>query len=52
VKRLVRELQVQEIQRVWDEGIQSGPGHFQDLDELIQETERQNLPDKAHEDQR
>lgn len=52
MKRLVRQQQVQEIRRIWDEGIQSGPGRFHDLEELIQEAERRNLPGHAREDQR
>ena len=51
-KRLARQQRIQEILHLWEEGIQSGPGRFQDLDELIQEAERRNPPDNACEDQR
>lgn len=49
-KQLVRQQQLQEIRRLWDEGIQSGPGRFRDIDELIQEAERRYRANKASED--
>jgi antitoxin ParD1/3/4 len=52
VKRLVRQQQIEEVRRLWDEGIQGGPARFHDMEELIQEAERRNLPDHACEDQR
>jgi antitoxin ParD1/3/4 len=51
-KQMVRLQQLQEIRRLWNEGIQSGPGRFRDVEELIQEAERQYQADKAHEDRR
>lgn len=47
MKQLVRRQQIQEIRRLWDEGIQSGPGRFQDVEELIQEAERRFQAEKA-----
>lgn len=52
LKQLARQQQIQTIRQLWEEGIQSGPGRFQNLEELIQEAERRNLPDHAPEDQR
>lgn len=47
MKQLARRQQIQEIRRLWDEGIQSGPGRFQDVEELIQEAERRFQAEKA-----
>jgi antitoxin ParD1/3/4 len=49
-KQMLHQQQLQEIRRLWDEGIQSGPGRFRDVEELIQEAERQYQTDKAHGD--
>ncbi len=51
LKQLARRQQVQDIRRLWEEGIQSGPGLFHDLDELIQEAERRHQSTHADEDQ-
>ena len=48
-KQMVRQQQLQEIRRLWDEGIQSGPGRFSDIEELIQEAERKFQAGKARE---
>ena len=50
-KQLVRQRQLQEIGRLWDEGIQSGPGRFRDMEELIQEAERHFQQEKTPGDQ-
>ncbi len=47
MKQMVRQQQLQEIRRLWDEGIQSGPGRFRDIEELIQEAERRFQAEKA-----
>lgn len=52
MKQLARKRQVQDIQRLWEEGIQSGPGRFHNLDELIHEAEQRYQADQTHEDQR
>jgi antitoxin ParD1/3/4 len=49
-KQMLRQQQLQEIRRLWDEGIQSGPGRYHNVEELIQEAERRYQTDKAHED--
>ncbi len=49
MKQMVRQQQLQEIRRLWDEGIQSGPGRFRDIEELIQEAERRFQAEKSHE---
>jgi antitoxin ParD1/3/4 len=51
MKQMVRQQQVQEIRRLWDEGIQSGPGRFRDIDELIQEAERRYQEGPTSEDE-
>lgn len=52
LKQLARQQQIQTIRQLWDEGIQSGPGRFHNIDELIQEAERRYQADHADEDQR
>jgi antitoxin ParD1/3/4 len=49
-KQMIRQQQLQEIRRLWDEGIQSGPGRYHNVEELIQEAERRYQADKAHKD--
>jgi len=51
MKQMVRQQQVQEIRRLWDEGIQSSPGRFRDINELIQEAERRYQEGSASEDE-
>jgi len=50
MKQVVRQQQLQEIRRLWDEGMQSGPGRFRDIEGLIQEAERRFQAEKARED--
>ncbi len=52
LKQLARQQQMQTIRQSWEEGIQSGPGRFQNLEELIHEAERRRQVGHADEDQR
>jgi len=49
VKQMVRQQQLQEVRHLWNEAIQSGPGRFQDAEELIQEAERRFQAEKSRE---
>lgn len=49
VKQMMRQQQLQEIRRLWDEAVQSGPGRFHDIEELIQEAERRFQAEKSRE---
>ena len=49
VKQMVRRQQLQDIRHLWNEAVQSGPGRFQDVEELIQEGERRFQAEKLHE---
>lgn len=40
VKRALREQQIEELRRLWHEGVKSGPGRFAGIDDLLQEAER------------
>jgi len=40
IKRALQEQQIEELRRLWHEGIQSGAGHFAGIDDLLQEAER------------
>jgi antitoxin ParD1/3/4 len=40
MKQIIRQQQVEEIRRLWDEGIVSGPGRFETLDDLLAEANR------------
>jgi antitoxin ParD1/3/4 len=51
MKQLVRQQQIEEVRRLWDEGIQGGPGRFHDMEELIQEAERRYADEHAQKDQ-
>ena len=48
MKRTLQEQQIQELRRLWQDGIDSGPGPFTGIDDLLPEarrrfeTERQN----------
>lgn len=50
VKQMVRQQQLQDIRHLWSEAVQSGPGRFQDIEELIQEAERRFQAEKSRED--
>ena len=50
MKQMLRQQQIQEIRHLWDEAIQSGPGQFRDIEELIQEAERRFHAEKSRED--
>ncbi|MEO7020103.1 MAG: type II toxin-antitoxin system ParD family antitoxin [Ktedonobacteraceae bacterium] len=39
MKQMVRQQQLQDIRQLWNEAVQSGPGRFRDIEELIQEAE-------------
>ena len=49
VKQIVRQQQLQDIRHLWNEAVQSGPGRFQDIEELIQEAERRFQAEKSRE---
>jgi antitoxin ParD1/3/4 len=51
-KQLTRQQQIEEIRRLWDEGIKSGPGRFANADELIAEAERRYAAEQAEKEQR
>lgn len=50
IKQMVRRQQIQEIRQLWDEAVQSGPGRFHNVEELIQEAERRFQAEKSRED--
>jgi antitoxin ParD1/3/4 len=52
LKHLVRQQQIEEVRRLWDEGIQGGLGRFHDMEALIQEAERRYADEHAQKDQR
>ena len=39
-KRSLRQQHIEEIRSLWREGIESGPGRFSDMGEIIREAER------------
>ncbi|HEX4890213.1 MAG TPA: type II toxin-antitoxin system ParD family antitoxin [Alphaproteobacteria bacterium] len=41
IKRSMREKYIEELRRLWDEGIKSGPGRFGNIDDLLHEAHRQ-----------
>lgn len=49
MKQIIRQQQIQGIRQLWDEAVQSGPGRFQDVEELIQEAERRFQAEKSRE---
>jgi antitoxin ParD1/3/4 len=40
MKRVLQEHQIEELRRLWHEGIKSGPGRFASIEDLLQEAER------------
>lgn len=50
IKQLARQQKILDIRRSWEEGIQSGPGRFANVAELLQEVERRYQTDHARED--
>jgi antitoxin ParD1/3/4 len=40
VKRTLREQRIEELRRLWHEGIKSGPGRFEGINDLLQEAQR------------
>lgn len=38
-KQMIHQQQLQEVRQLWNEAVQSGPGQFRDIEELIQEAE-------------
>jgi antitoxin ParD1/3/4 len=51
VKQMARQQQLRELRRLWDEAVQSGPGRFRDIEELIQEAERRYRNEKSSEEE-
>ena len=41
ISAALREQQIEELRRLWQEGIASGPGRFEGIDALLQEAQRQ-----------
>lgn len=39
-KRALQEQQIEELRRLWNDGIQSGPGRFNNMDDLLREAKR------------
>jgi len=39
-KRALRDQHIEELRRLWQEGIESGPGRFGSIEEIIQEAHR------------
>ena len=37
IKRSMREEHIEELRRLWHEGIKSGPGRFENIDALLQQ---------------
>ncbi|HEY1350640.1 MAG TPA: type II toxin-antitoxin system ParD family antitoxin [Ktedonobacteraceae bacterium] len=52
VKQMIRRQQLRDIRHLWDEAVQSGPGRFQDVEELIQEAEQRFQAEKSREGKR
>lgn len=46
LKRAIQQQQIEELGRLWDEGIKSGPGRFSDIEELILEARRRFAADR------
>lgn len=40
MKRALQQQQIEELRRLWEEGIKSGPGRFSGIDDLLQEAEQ------------
>jgi len=40
-KRTIREQRIDELRHLWNEGIKSGAGRFEGIDDIIQEAKRQ-----------
>ncbi len=38
-KRAIQEQEIEELRRLWDAGVKSGPGRFSNMDELIKEAQ-------------
>jgi len=51
MKQLVRQQHLHEIRQLWMEAVQSGPGRFRDIEELIQEAERSFQAEQSSETQ-
>ena len=49
IKQMARRQQLQEMRHLWDEAVQSGPGRFHDIEELIHEAERRFQAEKSPE---
>lgn len=49
-KQLVYQQQLQEVRQLWNEAVQSGPGQFRDIEELIQEAETRFQAQKSRRD--
>lgn len=40
VKRVLRDQQIEELRRLWHEGLHSGPGRFEGIEDLLREAQR------------
>ncbi len=40
LRRSLQQQKIEELRRLWKEGIESGPGHFRDIEEIKQEARR------------
>lgn len=49
MKQLLRRQRINEIRQLWMEAVDSGPGRFRDIEDLIQEAERRFQAEKSHE---
>ncbi len=38
-KRAIQKQEIEELRRLWDAGVKSGPGRFSNMDELIKEAQ-------------
>lgn len=46
MKRTLRQQHVEDLRRLWQEGIQSGPGRFDSMEEIIKEGHRRLAADR------
>ena len=47
MKRALQQQQIEEIRRLWSEGINSGPGRFSGIEEIVQEARKRFDPERA-----
>lgn len=46
IKQAIQQQQIEELGRLWDEGIKSGPGRFSSIEDLILEARRRFAADR------